>query len=147
MGVGLTVMTTMALRCRCRRRKILAPGPLPPGRHASFHVAENDGGGFKASRPQSRKTFAAGPIPPRQAGEERDSGERTMGVAMSMPVNEIGNRKIIAAGPLPPATPAGTDRSICSRTMGSGLTNSTSTISKSRIRPKINLSLQVLCPL
>ena len=33
------------------------------------------------------------------------------------------------------------------RTMGSGFTNSTSTISKSRIRPKIKLSLQVLCPL
>ena len=45
--------------------------------------------------------------------EERDSGERTMGVSVNPP--DIRARKIIALEPLPPRA---MDRSISSRTMG-----------------------------
>jgi hypothetical protein len=63
------------------------PSGIPPRRHASFHLLKDDGGGVNSSSTQQsrhrrRKIIAAGPTPPDSnpmAGEERDSGERTMG--------------------------------------------------------------------
>ena len=102
-------------------RKNLALGPLPPkfgsrtstplrGPRNGTSAKGRWGGVNKLDRDaneldMARKVLAVGPPPPTpQRREERDSGERTMGVGVSVSTSSISTsaRKIIALGHLPP---------------------------------------------
>jgi hypothetical protein len=54
--------------------------------------------------PTSRENLSRQDLYPHRAGEERDSGQKTMGVGLttSSPVDLDASRKTLAPGPLPP---------------------------------------------
>jgi hypothetical protein len=81
-------------------RLFCAPARIVPsakGRWDGVNGDDHHGGRVKASRPQSRKDIAAGPIPPRA---RNGTTQRTMGVVS----DDVGiGEKILVSGPLPPA--------------------------------------------
>ena len=68
-------------------QKIIAAGPIPPRRHASFHRGEDDGVGQPHRRQWistlQRKTLPPRPLPLRPA-RKRPVSKRTIGVVMDL---------------------------------------------------------------